>query len=71
MTTENPMKTIAVTLKEGGEWHPFPLDRQIVSDAAPNGPAVHAIKFENGDIWDAMSGWRHKPHWKFTTGEPA
>lgn len=40
-------KTIAVSETEGGEWRPF-----------PSGSTIHAIKFDDGSIWDAVSGWR-------------
>lgn len=49
------MKTIAVTQEEGGAWQDFePATRRFI----PLGRTVHAIKFDNGVIWDAMNGFR-------------
>lgn len=49
----NPPRTIAVLDKEGGDWHTF---RPHLS----NLKQVHAIKFENGWIWDTVNGWRYR-----------
>jgi hypothetical protein len=43
-------KAIEVLYREGGEWYPFTLGRSH--------NLVHAIKFEDGSIWDAANGWR-------------
>lgn len=43
------LEPIAILREEGGPWMPFPENR---------GGAVHAVKFSNGEIWDAYSGWR-------------
>jgi hypothetical protein len=47
------MKAIAVTSEEGGEWLPFVEGQNKL---------VHAIKFDNGAIWDAYNGWRTVNH---------
>ena len=38
-----------ITRKDGGDWEEF-----VVGTSG----TVHAIKFANGDIWDAYNGWR-------------
>ncbi len=50
-------KTVAVTDHEGGDWIPF---------AEFRGGVVHSIKFDNGQIWDCINGWRSAefaPRW--------
>lgn len=42
-------RSVSVLVKEGGDWIPFQEHR---------GGPVHAIQFENGWIWDTVSGWR-------------
>ena len=51
------MKAIAVARKEGGEWIDFKPDREGRWWKGCNGE-VHAIKFDNGVIWDTVNGWR-------------
>ncbi len=52
-----PPRTIAVTAEEGGEWIPF---ERVDEEGYSNTPReVHSIKFEDGRIWDAVSGWRY------------
>lgn len=41
--------TLKVTECEGGDWIPF---------SEFEGKTVHSIMFSNGDIWDAVNGWR-------------
>ena len=43
------MKTIAVTIEEGGSWISFDAMKFNV---------VHSILFEDGTVWDAQSGFR-------------
>jgi hypothetical protein len=43
------LRTVAVTTKEGGDWHEFLTFK---------GGAVHAIKFSDGKIWDPINGFR-------------
>ena len=50
------MKAVEVTRQEGGEWLPF--ENGNYSFAPGCGGAVHSIKFDNGMIWDTVSGWR-------------
>lgn len=55
------------TIEEGGSWIPFNkggLHLDIINASAPIGPRglpkgiVHAIKFQNGLVWDVVNGWR-------------
>lgn len=55
-----------ITLREGGDWIPFcpyaPGEKSVLA----TGCAVHAIKFEDGSIWDCFNGWRDTEkslHW--------
>lgn len=48
-------KTVAVTISEGGEWILFSKFRTL-----DYGQVVHAIKFDNGSVWDAYNGWRNE-----------
>jgi hypothetical protein len=59
------MKTIAVTIEEGGAWIATrDWDGRYVKDHPgfhPNkGILVHSIKFEDGSIWDANNGFRKR-----------
>lgn len=49
----NDLKTVAVTTKEGGLWQDFILFQRQTPNAT-----VHAIKFSDGRIWDAVNGFR-------------
>lgn len=51
-------ESVAVTYVEGGMWHPHPQCR---------GPdlRVHSVLFENGEIWDALNGWRKQNVWQW------
>ena len=52
MTRDNPSPiAVAVLAKEGREWIPFD---------SFEGKLVHAIRFSDGSIWDAVNGWRGK-----------
>lgn len=44
-------ETVAVTFDEGEEWQPFPIQ-------GSHHGHVHAIKFEDGSVWDTSNGWR-------------
>ena len=46
-------RTTHVLLTEGGEWIAWVNGYPKVSPAT-----VHAIKFEDGSIWDTANGWR-------------
>lgn len=46
------MKAVAVTKQEGGLWVPF-------SEGCGIGGVVHSIVFDNGCVWDTVSGWRY------------
>lgn len=46
-------RTVAVTFTEGGTWIPFERLAKV-----NNNGLVHAIKFRDGSIWDAVNGWR-------------
>jgi hypothetical protein len=50
-------KPIAVELTEGDCWIPFDLFKEQRPKSAA-GKTVHAILFEDGAVWDAVSGWR-------------
>ena len=41
--------TVAIAEREGGQWLPFP-HRTV--------QRVHAIRFSDGSVWDAINGWR-------------
>jgi hypothetical protein len=50
------IEAVAVTAEEGGKWHPFKPFRDTHE---PNRiRTVHAIKFADGSIWDAVNGFR-------------
>lgn len=49
-------KTVAVVREEGGEWIPFEKWQELILE--DHCAMVHAIKFANGEIWDAVTGWR-------------
>lgn len=49
--TKNLPKTKAVTLFEGDNWIPF-IPGEVIKH-------VHAIKFDDGSVWDSCNGWRH------------
>jgi hypothetical protein len=51
--TDKP-KATHVTLSEGGVWLTFPCHEHN----GPEGIRVHAIKFDDGSVWDAYNGWR-------------
>lgn len=53
------MKTVAVTFVEGGVWVDWRASENVGWRSVPR--TVHSIKFESGDIWDAVNGWRQKP----------
>lgn len=55
----DPWTTEAVTLHEGGVWINWELWQ---NEAALKREVrrVHAIKFRNGLIWDAVNGWRRR-----------
>src|SRR5215207_3816494 len=46
--------TEAVAYHESGEWHRF-----IPWGAKKPFDLVHAIKFKDGSLWDAVNGWRN------------
>jgi hypothetical protein len=54
-----PDGVVAVTGTEGGEWFP-------VEGIDMDGPVssmrdhVFALKYENGEIWDPITGWRER-----------
>lgn len=50
---------VAVTTYEGGLWVPF-QPRMRLANYGRTGNLVHAIVFDNGDVWDAHNGWRSK-----------
>jgi hypothetical protein len=52
-------KAVAVTFEEGGPWIPFVPYWHPLYDSR-DGRVVHAIKFADGSIWDAVNGW-HTP----------
>lgn len=41
-------RAVVVSKSEGSEWVPL----------TPGIRAVHAIKFEDGAVWDTVNGWR-------------
>ena len=45
----------AVSLYEGTEWKDFPL---TTPNTGRDDRRVHAIKFSDGSVWDAVNGWR-------------
>jgi len=47
-------KTVAIALVEGGAW--IPWAKRVVGSRVIS--FVHAIKFEDGSIWDTVNGWR-------------
>lgn len=58
MTTPKPKPT-HYTVREGGDWIAW-------RDAAPhtfhpNASTCHAIKFDDGSIFDMVNGWRELP----------
>lgn len=49
-------KPVAFTVKDGGDWYDWggwPQDRRE--------RGIHAIKFDDGSIFDAVNGWRKTP----------
>jgi hypothetical protein len=56
------MKTVAVTLEEGGPWVEPYEEMTPVRDHPgfhpKKGILVHSIKFEDGSVWDAVNGFR-------------
>ena len=50
-----PVQMYAVSLEEGTEWITF------CAGTGKNYNKVHAIRFEDGRIWDCVNGWR-VPH---------
>jgi len=60
LEAERP-KVAEVLLTEGGSWIIWgPETGRIGPDALKNGhyTTVHAIKFEDGSVWDVANGWR-------------
>lgn len=51
------LKTAFVITTEGGDWIPFE-DFCRIRPTSHDGKRVHAIKFEDGTVWDACNGWR-------------
>ena len=60
MTTTNLPGPIAVTLEEGGDWISW-YDHATGRVPSPAGKQLHAIKFDNGYIFCAHTGWRRNP----------
>jgi hypothetical protein len=52
--------TVAVTAEEGGQWISFDEFR---------GDKIHAIKFSDGRIWDAKTGWRPRRELKVANAD--
>lgn len=50
------MKTVAVTIKEGGDW--IPWVEWLEAEQYYRIRTVHAIKFDNGMVWDCINGFR-------------
>jgi hypothetical protein len=48
-------RTVAVCSSEGDEWMVWPISQVHQGDYADR---VHAIKFSDGSVWDAVNGWR-------------
>lgn len=48
---------MCVTTEEGGEWIKF---EKNVMGVKKDYNAVHAIRFEDGTIWDCINGWRNE-----------
>lgn len=46
---------VAVAADEGGEWLPW---QTFWESRGRNPVAVHAIKFEDGSVFDTVNGWR-------------
>lgn len=51
-----PVLTEAVSEREGEEWQPFGEYTKRRGDKR-----IHAIKFSDGRIWDAVNGWCNPP----------
>lgn len=49
LAREIAAKTVSVTTEEGGEWQDFGKARFR---------KIHAIRFADGRVWDAINGWR-------------
>ena len=47
-----PVTTYAVSLEEGEDWITF------CGGLGKHYNKVHAIRFENGEVWDCVNGWR-------------
>ena len=45
------------TMVEGGEWKPF---KSYVAGNPPPNKTAHAIKFDNGAVFDMVNGWREQ-----------
>ena len=58
------MKTVAVAREEGGEWLAFEKEWEHYDLRGTRGVGgtVHAIKFDNGMVWDAVNGFRGIRH---------
>ena len=50
------MEPVAFTIMEGGEWYEF--WRDVNKKSVGPGYTIHAVKFANGAIFDAVNGWR-------------
>jgi hypothetical protein len=59
------MKAVEVAREEGGTWLPFEIERRAWDGGPYNsgcGGTVHAIKFDNGMVWDVVNGFRGIKH---------
>lgn len=62
------MKAVAILRQEGGVWESFEIDRY--GGKIGIGGTVHAIKFDNGMIWDTINGFRGRKN-RFRVVPPA
>jgi hypothetical protein len=52
-------RTLQVLFEEGGLWVNFMAAVNIPAGWSPAlVKHVHAIRFEDGSVWDAVNGWR-------------
>lgn len=56
-------QTVAVTFEEGGNWIPL-SEVNLVCPPDHAGWRVHAVKFDDGRVWDAYNGWRPGLAWE-------
>jgi hypothetical protein len=51
-------KTVEILLEEGSDWLPFIKANAWRAPTRSRPNQVHAIRFDDGSIWDAANGWR-------------